>query len=220
MIFGANASGRRSAVSAPRDGRVSPRMTIAAAITTNGSARRIPMSGIQEYSNSRRNSSWSKTPSIRPASAATTNDDIRPSSAAPSEEMSSTVNRLGVMPVMGATRMPTRPASTEASTQLTPAWKSALKPSSVENLSFSAEARVAMPKRVKRNSSHSATVPTTTVPASQNRSWPTLTPRKSTGSLGKIGSALLARDPKRSTTAACRKSMIPTEATTLASTGA
>ena len=148
VIGGAYASGNRSACTAPREGSVSPRTTMASAITTNGSARRMPMSGIQANSNSSRNSSWSRTPSISPAAAAITNDDMRPSNAAPSEEISSTVNRLGVTPVMGATRMPTSPASTDASTQLTPAWKSALKPSSVEKRSFSADARVAMPNRV------------------------------------------------------------------------
>ena len=121
---------------------------MASAITTNGSALRIPMSGIHPHSSSRRNSSWSTIPSIRPAAAATTNDDMRPSSAAPSEEMSSTVKKLGVTPVMGATRMPINPASTEAITQLIPAWKSALKPNSVVKRSFSAPARVAIPKRV------------------------------------------------------------------------
>ena len=121
---------------------------MARAITTKGSALRMPMSGIQLHSSSRRNNSWSTTPSIKPATAAMTNDDIRPMRAAPSEEISSTVKKLGVTPVMGATRIPTRPASTEAITQLTPAWKSALKPSSVVNRSFSAPARVAIPKRV------------------------------------------------------------------------
>ena len=79
------------------------------------------------------------------------------------------MKKFGVTPVMGATRIPTRPASTEAITQLTPAWKSALKPSSVVNRSFSAPARVAIPKRVKRNSTHNAAVMTMTVPSTQRR---------------------------------------------------
>ena len=61
-------------------------------------------------------------PRVIPAAAATTNDDIRPSNAAASEEISSTVNKFGVTPVTGATRIPIRPASTLASTQLRPAW--------------------------------------------------------------------------------------------------
>ncbi len=58
---------------------------------------------------------------------------------------------IGSSVVIGLTMMPKRPTITVASTQLAPARKSGENPRTMAPFSFSAAARVASPKRVKRN---------------------------------------------------------------------
>ena len=61
-------------------------------------------------------------------------------------------------------------ANTVASTQLVAAWKSGETPRSMAPRSFSAAARVASPKRVKRNSAQRAAAAATAAPAMMRRS--------------------------------------------------
>ena len=74
------------------------------------------------------------------------------------------------------------------STQFAPARQSGEKPSRTAPFSFSAAARVASPKRVKRNSAHRTTASSDHEPATSSWSWGMAMPRGNvTGSLARIG---------------------------------
>ena len=60
-----------------------------------------------------------------PVSADAQNDENAPTRAAATAGTINSVILPGLTPVIGATRMPTPPATTLATTQLTAAWKSA-----------------------------------------------------------------------------------------------
>ncbi len=98
---------------------------------------------------SNRTPDWTM-PRARAAATVAPNDSSRPTRAAARAGTTSRVVVTGSSPVMGATRIPPRPARTLASTQLTAARRSGDQPSRATPVVSSAAARLARPKRVKR----------------------------------------------------------------------
>ena len=119
-------------------------------ISTNGSAWGTPCSGSQlQTPSSLVTSDWS-IPSASPAAAATPKDWNRATSATPSAGTMNSVYDVGSTVETGAIRIPAMPASIVASIQLPAPMRFADSPIRDAPRSFSALARVASPKRVKR----------------------------------------------------------------------
>ena len=94
-------------------------------------------------------SDWS-IPIPRPTAAAIANDWKRATSTAASAGTMYSVYAVGSTVEIGAIRMPAAPARMVARIQLPPEVRSADRPITDAPVSFSATARVARPKRVKR----------------------------------------------------------------------
>ncbi len=88
---------------------------------------------------------------------------------------------VGSRPEIGSIRITANPARTEATIQLIEPMRSGEIPTRSAPFSLPAAARVANPKRVKRNTAVSTTVATTTSPASSRRFALTVVPSRCTG---------------------------------------
>ena len=128
-----------------------------------------------------------RTPIPSPARAVRAKDSSRPSRAAARAGTTSSGVVVGLMPEMGSMRITATPASTEARAQQTEPSRSGEIPTSRAPFSLPAAARVASPKRVKRNRAARATVTTRTRAASSSRFWVTVVPSRRTGSPGSTG---------------------------------
>ena len=97
---------------------------------------------------------------IPKAAAVVTQKELNlPRSAAARAGTMSSVTVNGSMKLLTeAARMPKAPVKTVDRTQFVPASRSGENPMSIAPFSFSAAARVASPKRMKRNTAHSAPV--------------------------------------------------------------
>ena len=104
--------------------------------------------------------------------------------------------------------------------QLPSSVRTGHQPNSDAARSFWATARVTMPKRVNRYTAASMTAAARAMPARYRRSRPTLAPRTVIGSFGSTARVGWACEPKWRTARACRLSIRPIDATTLASAGA
>ena len=116
--------------------------------------------------------------------------------------------------------MTIKPTTVLDSTQVEPASTCGEKRARPMARSFSADARVASPRRVKRNHAHIATAITMTTPVSHRRSREKLMPAKSTGSFGRIGATARGVLVNCITMRAWIASSTPTDATTRARIGA
>src|SRR3978361_1761608 len=117
-------------------------------------------------------------------------------------------------------RMPANPDTAAESIQFNAATRVGEMRDTTAPFSDSAAARVANPKRVKRNKAVSTSASTTTVPANHRRSvWITVAPILNL-ERGKIFSTTNGLVPSRLTITSTRVSWMPIEATTLPTGGA
>src|SRR4029077_1410175 len=124
------------------------------------------------------------------------------------------------MTVVGATRMPISPTTTPDSTQVAAASRCGEYPANAAVRSFSAAAIVANPVLVYRNqaATSAVTIPTTAV--SHSRSCGNVSPAIEIESDGMIGATGRDVVPNWRAVSAWKNNRTPTDATTLASTGA
>ena len=160
------------------------------------------------------------TPMSSPATAATVKDENRATSAAASAGTTARVSVLGLSEVIGAASMPASAASVDAIAQLAASHRTGHHPSSAAARSFCATARVTTPKRVKRYRAVRHSPAASAIPASHNRSRPTVAPRIVTVSVGSTRGLGRASLPNWMTASACSASISPIDATTRASAGA
>ena len=226
-LAGRGEKGRRPAAIVPLVGSRSPRRKSTSTMRRNGSASLTPgigpdpACGNQSFVPRNPNHDW--VMAIPKAAPVVSQNELKlPSNAAASAATMRSDTVKGSMKLLiDAARMPNAPVSTVDRTQLVPASTSGENPSRTAPFSFSAAARVARPKRVKRKTAQRTAVTTTTMMASiRSSNGITRSPGKCTGSLRMMGSMASACEVKRRVTIACSRMNKPTEATTLARGGA
>ena len=163
--LGRPSEGLRSAPVLPRAPNRRALRVIVTRMITNGTPSARPCCGSQVHTVCSLISSDCTMPSSKPARAVIQNELNRPTSAAPSAGTTNSVYEVGSSDEIGVMRMPDRVASSVAIIQLRAAMRVGEMPIRAAPVSFSAPARVASPKRVKRKTTVSATATTTTMPA-------------------------------------------------------
>ena len=180
---GVGENGNRPALMAPRVGRLLPLRYSTSTMTSSGMNRSPPGNGVppddgnHECWISRYLTRPNCMPSANAATAVRPNEVKLPTSAAVSAGTMSAGSTAGSIDFwMVAAKMPSRPVMSVEMTQLAPARNSGEKPSTTAPFSFSLAARVARPKRVIWNTTHSSTVKMTTSTAMVSASAPMLMP--------------------------------------------
>ena len=203
------AAGKRPVCSEPRVGSRSPRRNSTTRITTSGSASRTPGSGApwalgNQVAVAATYCTTDCSPAMAKAAATVMpNDASPPSSAAPSAGMMRKVMVAGSIDALTvAASTPNDAANTAERTQFTAASRSGERPMRTAPFSSSDAARVASPKRVNRNTAHSAAVTRTTIAPRTSWSRPTVVPSRCNGRLSNTGRTATVCDENRSTTAA------------------
>ena len=123
---------------------------------SSGSARPRPCSGSHDTSLGSSTVMPSRAPVAKPATAAIGNEANPATRATARAGRMNSVKLVGVSVVIVEKRTPKNPAITDARIQLAPARRSGDKPVRMAPFSFSADACVAQPMRVQRNSAQSS----------------------------------------------------------------
>ena len=155
-----------------------------------------------------------------PATTATPSSWKRPRIAAASAGTMNSVYATGISGTIGAIRMPATAATAELIIQLTAAMRSGDSPLTYAPFSVSAAARVASPKRVKRNASASTKAMRRIVAANQSRSPGTRTSPNVYTLLGKMASTTIGVVPTRAAITCISTTITPNDATAFATDGA
>ena len=193
-------------------------------ITRNGTASLrpcLPQPGHQVLALDMNCSSACSAPSASAPSSAIHNELSRAMSAAARAGTTSRVRFAGVStPTAGPAMIMVKDTSTVASTQVTMPRVWGDSRANAAARSFSAAAWMARPVRERLNQNASAAPSTTTSAVNQSRSTATLAPAILTVPVGSSASSGRGMVPYFRATPACSVNMMPTAATTLASTGA
>ena len=211
-------------MSSPRIGIERPSTNSVMTITTNGTASSnpcLPHSGHHDLVLDRNCSSDCTTPRARAPISAIHTELSRAIKAAARAGTTRRVRLAGVStPIAWPAMIMMNVTNTVARTHVTIPRLCGDRRANDAARSFSAAAWMARPVRERRNQNASAAPSTTTSPISHMRSMARLAPPSLTVPLGSTVVVGRASVPYFSDTAACRVSMMPTAATTLASTGA
>ena len=223
-FLGRFTGGSPELLSSPRVGIDLPRMKSVPTITRNGTASRRPClahSGHHDLVDERNCSSDWATPRARAPASAAVIDRSRAISAAASAGTTSSVRFCGVStPTPGPAKRRSPAVRTVESTHVTMPSRCGESRANDAARSFSAAAWIARPVRDRRNQTATARPTATVMAINQSRSVGSGASATVTVPVGRIGSSGRAVVPYFIATPACSVSMMPTAATTLASTGA
>ena len=159
-------------------------------------------------------------PRTRPAMTAGPIELSRPARAQARAGTTYSVYPVALSPVTGAASTTMNPAMPDASIHETAASRSVFRPANAAVRGSSAAARRARPVRLYRNQAPVATATAVTIAASHSTSCGIVTPPMARLPDGRMGATMTVELPNRCTISACRASITPADATTLASAGA